>query len=189
MRKLLVVAVLLLSPAVALAAAKGAPADLGDQGVLVPFGSVSLSYSNTGGVATLGADLSPGLLYFVIDNLAVGGNVVLSVSKPENQDASSWVGIGPEAAYHVRFNQTWSLLPQGSLDFVRNSLGGTNAPTYTTFTLMLYAPVLYRVSHFFLGFGPYLDADLYSSRSQGNISSSRDKTVAVGLRSTFGGWL
>jgi hypothetical protein len=158
----------------------------------VPFGSVSLSYSSTGGVADLSAQLAPGVLYFVIDNLGVGGNVVLGVSKPENRDASTQFGIGPEVAYHLKFNHTWSLLPQGSLDFLRNSFGGANGfsgTTFTTFTLQLFAPVLYRVSHFFVGFGPFLNADLYSSQSQGNRSTSADKTVTIGLQSTIGGWL
>lgn len=189
MRKLLVVSLMLLSPAVTLAAPKGTAADLGDQGTFVPFGSVSLSYSNTGGTATIGANLAPGVLYFVIDNLAVGGDIVLGVSKPENSDATTTFGVGPAVAYNVRFSPTLSLLPQASLDFMRIGYGGTNAPTYTTFTLRVFAPVLYRVSHFFLGVGPYFDADLYSSRSVGSFSSSQDKTVAVGLRTTIGGWL
>ena len=187
MRSVLVIVSMVLSPAVTLAA-KGPAADLGDQGTFVPFGSVSLSYSTTGGVATLGANLAPGMLYFVIDNLAVGGNVVLGVTKPENVDATTQLGIGPTVAYHVRFNQTLSLLPQGSLDFMRTSVGSTNA-TFTTLTLELFAPVLYRLGHFFVGVGPYLNADLYSSESRGNVSASLDKTFAIGLRTIIGGWL
>lgn len=193
MRKLLAVAVVALVPSLAVAAAKSGD-DLGDRGVISPFGSISLTYAkndSSGGVS--GASLTtftfaPGVLYFVIDDLAVGGNVVLATSKPGDQDATTTIGIGPEAAYHVRFNDTWSLLPLLSLDLTRTSLpdrGRTGSTTDVTFALSVYAPVLLRVSHFYMGFGPFLSRDLY--RHAGGVDVV--KSTSIGLASTLGGWL
>jgi len=200
MRRVLVFVVAVLVPGLATAAIKGGN-DLGDRGVISPFGSASLSYSKNddasgqSGASLTSAILSPGVLYFVIDDLAVGGNVVLATRKPSAGDATTSIGIGPEVAYHLRFNDTWSLFPSLGLDLTRESLPGGSLPgisastTLVTFAMSLYVPVLLRTGHFYMGFGPFLSRDLYAHGTSAGSGFGVVKNTSVGLSTTLGGWL
>jgi len=195
-RHLVVVTLVLLTPGL-VAAAKGGD-DMGDRGVFVPFGNVALTNARTDSSSTASSQSSttvtfaPGLLAFVIDGLAVGGNVLLASSKVSGDTrARTTFGVGPEVAYHVRFNELWSLFPSASLDLTRDSVpgGGGNTTDYTTLALSLYVPVLLRVSHFYMGFGPFFSRDLYSHASVNGTGYDVAANTSVGLSTTLSGWL
>jgi hypothetical protein len=55
---------------------------------------------------------------------------------------------------------------------------------------VLYAPFLYHLaSHFFVGLGPLLSADLAASESAAGKSGDAPKVVTYGLAFTVGGWM
>ena len=144
--------------------------------------------------------LSPEVDYFVIDNLSVGGAVLLGVAIPSKGDSATLLGIGPTVGYNIWLSApTLSLWPRASL--VYESIGTsaeTTTPTGTTTTsftyhkasIGLYAPLLvHPVKHFHFGIGPYVATDLSSSVSSGGNSTDATKATVIGLRAEIGGWL
>jgi len=180
------------------AANAATPRDLGDRGVLVPLGTFALTYTKTDDSTTASGRtlttvvFAPGLLYFVIDDLAVGGNLVLaSSSVGDGTPARTTVGLGPEVAYHVRFTEMWSLLPSVSLDLTRDAVpnGPTTTADITNLAVSLYVPVLLRVSHFYMGFGPTFSRDLYAHATVQGTGLDVAPNTRIGISTTLGGWL
>lgn len=154
---------------------------------------VGLSIENTsvsgvdGSVTTFRAH--PAIDYFVIDNLSVGGFLGLDyISTPGG--SSTQFSIGPRVGYNIAFAERFSIWPKVGLSLATTSQkndvvaapgGGTTSQSTsnTSVAFNLFVPVMFHpVEHFFLGFGPVVDADL----------SGDNKSTTFGGRLTIGGW-
>lgn len=154
---------------------------------------VGLSLENTSlsGVAgsTTTLVLNPALDYFVVDKFSVGGYLGLNYSSTHGGSTTKF-SVGPRAGYNIVFAERFSVWPKAGLSFastsqngdIRATGGGTTiqSTTNTAVAINVFVPVVFHpVEHFFLGFGPALDADL----------SGDNKSTTIGGRLTIGGWL
>lgn len=153
----------------------GSAEDFGRAGQWVPNGKVNFTFESQNGVDTTSFQLAPTLLYFVTEHWAVGGGLTLEIVGGDGPD-TTLIGLQPTVAYAVPLNASWGLLPQVSLYFV--ALGGD--ADGQTLGLEAYAPFLFHpVSHFFLGIGPVLRAD---------ITSDAGEVFRFGATSIVGGY-
>jgi hypothetical protein len=165
----------------------------GGKGQLAISSDAGLSISNTSlsGVdgSTTTIVLRPAADYFVIDNLSVGGFIGLDYTTSEGGHTTVF-GIGPRVGYNIPFASMFSVWPKVGISFASTSQkfeaatdGGTTVERSTTNSAVavnLFVPVMFHpVEHFFIGFGPALDADL----------SGDNKATVVAGRLTLGGWL
>jgi Outer membrane protein beta-barrel domain len=167
--------------------------------------NLGLTGTTTGGVnggpSSSGWNLTlmPAADYFVIQGLSVGGFVnfthteVSSPSTTPGDTASSSLsintfGIGPRIGYNIPINDWISVWPKAGISFSDTSVSGGGSGT--RWTLVLFAPFLYHLaSHFFVGLGPILSADLAANESPANGNSGpAAKVVTYGLAFTVGGW-
>jgi hypothetical protein len=144
--------------------------------------------------------LSPEVDYFVINNLSIGGALLLGVVIPGKGDSATIVGIGPTVGYNIWLSPgTLSLWPRATFTYESIGTSATvttqNQTTETTFTYSkasvgLFVPLLiHPVKHFHFGIGPYVATDLSASVSSGGKSTDADKATVIGLRAEIGGWL
>jgi hypothetical protein len=182
--------------AAALFAASSAHAQerFGAKGQVVPSGSAGFSYSSisvTGASASVvGLQMSPGVLFFVRDGIALGGKLAFvyqHVSAGGTSDSASSFGIGPVAGVNAPLGERVSWFPQLGITFLtRDLFVAANAPRLNTLALEMFAPFLFHpVRHFFLGGGPSFSADVVAGI---NTPGEAPKTVAVGVQSVIGGW-
>ncbi|HSI03065.1 MAG: hypothetical protein ACAI38_09030 [Myxococcota bacterium] len=163
-----------LSPATALAFG-GAAAEFGHEGQWVPNGKVNFTFESQNDADTTSFLLAPTLLYFITDHWAVGGGFTLGIVSGDGGDITE-IGLQPTVAYNLPISDNWSFLPQGSFYFV--ALGGD--ADGQTLGLEFYAPFLFHAaSHFFLGVGPVLRAD---------VSSDAGEVFRFGATSIVGGY-
>jgi hypothetical protein len=178
-------------------AARAQSPEFGRQGQISPSGSVSFSYLSisppTGSSSSFKLfTLAPGVLYFVVDNFAVGGFVQFSYFSGVSGSSNTFFGIGPTAGYNIPLASRISLFPQLGLvfrDLSTSSGGSSPSTTSTTFGLQITAPFLYQIAtHFLLGFGPTFSTELVSKISFGSTSGDSDKTTAFGVQSVITGF-
>lgn len=140
--------------------------------------------------ATTTITIRPALDYFVAENFSVGG--VVGVDYVKSGDTRSTVfTIGPRVGYNVEFSRLLSFWPKLGFSYTYTKQksdevdlpgGGELSATVdnNALALNLYAPVmLHPASHFFAGFGPFLDTDL----------NGDNRTTRWGFRLTLGGWI
>ena len=152
-------------------------AAFGEAGQIVPQGSVKFGYT-TGNGDRSDIAIEPGALYFIMDNLAVGGSVTLD-RVGVSGGSTTTVGIAPTAAYNLPLVDKLTLFPQAALVLVHTSIADTSG---TVIALSAFAPVLYHVtSHFFLGAGPLLSFDLI-------VPSGMSHSFVIELETTIGGY-
>lgn len=133
--------------------------------------------------------IGPAADYFVIQNLSVGGLVMFDYQSAGDSSSTRFL-IGPRVGYNIPFTDALGLWPKIGFSFTHDSVS-TDLPSGQTdadltvsrsgshLTLNLFAPVMFHpVTHFFVGFGPFLDADL----------SGDNKVTSFGGRLTIGGW-
>jgi len=162
----------------------------GARGQLAISSDAGLSISNTStsgrGGSTTRLELRPAVDYFVIDNLSVGGFLGLEYSHVPTGHSTSFA-IGPRVGYNIPLSRLFSVWPKAGLSFTSVSqtvsATATEAETSTNssnLAVNLFVPVmLHPAEHFFLGFGPALDADL-----TGDV-----KSTTIAGRLTIGGWI
>ena len=146
------------------------------------------SYSDGGG-STTELTLRPAVDYFVIDQLSIGGFVLLDIDSPAGVSSQSVTtfGIGPRVGYNLTINDTFSFWPKLGVAF-QHSSGGEISDT--SFNVSIFAPFLvHPAPHFFLGLGPIFSQDLSNSVSAGNVSGDGAKATTFGLAFTVGGWV
>jgi hypothetical protein len=167
-------------------------ARFGAKGQVAISSDVGLTIENTSvsGVdgSTTTVRLHPAIDYFVIDNLSIGGFLGLDyISTPGG--SSTAFSIGPRVGYNITFADRFSVWPKAGISVsstsqsadVVNPTGGTTSvdTSNTAVAVNLFVPVVFHpVEHFFIGFGPVLDADL----------SGDNKSTTFGGRLTIGGW-
>lgn len=188
----------------------------GSQGTMSPNGTFSITHTRTRERIfqphPLRSDhhtythtslfLMPQLFYFVIDDLAVGGGIGLTIGN--NRDGSKYFdsfgfAVAPAVGYNLELSDKISLFPQLSFSYDRNSadFGHTSADlTINILAIGAYIPVLLHIDNFFLGFGPNVSHEFWATvrRSwDGGIPGSSwsedgPKTTLLGLTSVVGGW-
>jgi hypothetical protein len=133
---------------------------------------------------------APAADYFVIDNFSIGGVILVDYTQARSVDTTRF-SIGPRVGYNIPFTDLIGLWPKLGFSYSHTSVS-TDLPSGSDdeelsvsasgnhISLNLFAPLMcHPVPHFFVGFGPFLDADL----------SGDNKTTTFGGRLTLGGWL
>lgn len=149
-----------------------------------------LSISNTStsgqGGSTTRLELRPAVDYFIIDNLSLGGFLGLNYDHVPTGHSTSF-SIGPRIGYNIPLSALFSVWPKAGLSFASTSqtinataTAGELSTNSSNLAVNLFVPVmLHPAQHFFLGFGPALDADL-----TGDV-----KSTTIAGRLTIGGWI
>jgi hypothetical protein len=133
--------------------------------------------------------LAPALDYFIIKNLSIGGTISLAYTK-FSLGSETIVGIGPRVGYNLMLSDLMSIWPKIGFSYTHSnsSVGTAVGPSTTLSTskdgdaisLNLFVPFMFHpAEHFFVGLGPFLDADL----------SGSNKVTVYGIKLTLGGWL
>lgn len=148
--------------------------------------ALSIEHRSPGDVTTI--TLAPAADYFVIDNLSVGGFIGFRY-QTAGDTSSTQFSIGPRVGYNITLTDLVSVWPKLGLSFAHSSttteIGDDDTTVETTvdndaLALNLFVPIMFHpATHFFAGFGPFLDTDL----------SGDDKVTSFGLKLTLGGWL
>ena len=132
-------------------------------------------------------ELSPGLLYFVADNFAVGGNLTFQ-STDRGGPSTTALGLGAVAGVNVPLGASVvSWMPQLGLSYLHINLS-QGAADVDGFAIVgsLAAPFLFHVApHFFIGAGPSVSYTLVSE-VEGMTAA---KVVQFGVVAQIGGWL
>lgn len=131
----------------------------------------------------------PAADYFLARNISLGGVILLDYTQADRSDALRF-SIGPRVGYHLAFTDMLGIWPKIGFSFTHTNIS-TDIPTgdedteasvsrsNNAFTLNLFVPFTFHpVPHFFVGFGPFLDADL----------SGDNRVTYFGARLTLGGW-
>jgi hypothetical protein len=150
--------------------------------------------------------INPGVDYFVIDHLSIGGEVVLGVlgtsvtnhirgqpDRTADGPGATLFGIMPRIGYDIPIGSMFSLWPRGGIGFSHISISGGGAPDASGTAWFFYADVPFMfhfVEHFFMGVGPGVTVTLSSSASQGGASGDGNKFTDFRLLSfVIGGYL
>jgi len=168
-------------------AAWGARADevetFGRRGRVLFTGGLSLQHVSSDAVARTAIttlEVSPGLVVFLGQNLAIGGRIQLLVSG----GGTDFFGVGllPSVGYNLDLSAGVSWLPQLQSGF---SVTRDQGVTATAWSLGAYAPIIVRPKgNLFVGVGPDLLGDLAVSASNGDAI----RRLRVGIRALLGGW-
>ena len=139
------------------------------------------------GASSTRVTLAPAVDYFIIENLSIGGFISLDHTTIEDVDFTVF-GIGPRVGYNIPLSNAVSVWPKVGFSFQSTGTseeeesGDVEIETSTGndgIALNLFVPIMFHpVTHFFAGFGPFLDADL----------SGDNKSTRLGARLTLGGW-
>jgi hypothetical protein len=161
----------------------------GDVGQLAISSDAAFSIEHRSSDATT-ISFGPAADYFVMKNLSIGGLLLFNYQSAGAVDSTRFQ-IGPRVGYNLPFTDMLSLWPKLGFSFTHDNISteseGVEDDTEVTisrsgshFTLNLFAPLMFHpVPHFFVGFGPFLDADL----------SGDNKVTTFGGRLTIGGWI
>ncbi len=147
--------------------------------------ALAITHYSPGDTTTI--TLQPAVDYFVIDNLSVGGFIGLDYTTTENASTTRF-GIGPRVGYNIGLSDLVSVWPKLGFSFSTTSTEIDDEDSDISVTtndnsgiaLNIFVPIMFHpATHFFAGFGPFLDTDL----------SGDDKVTAFGLKLTLGGWI
>jgi hypothetical protein len=141
---------------------------------------LSISYTTIGGQdgATTTLILQPAFDYFILKNLSLGGAVGLTYTK-QGDSRGTRFNIGPRVGYNFELAPKLTIWPKLGISYSHTNIDSAN-DSANSLALNLFAPVmLHPAEHFFVGFGPFLDADL----------SGDSRATAWGFKLTLGGWI
>ncbi len=175
-----------------LAEAADKDARFGSPRTLALSGGISLYNARTGGTNITVLSLAPTGMYFVADEFAVGLGLGLGWLKPSQGDSSTTVSLAPTVGFNVPVAPAISVFPQVGVGYRHNSGGGGSSySSYSASSVALqgFVPILVHVGNFFLGGGPMLEREIYSSYDVGGASHDAEETTTFGLMTMLGGWL
>jgi hypothetical protein len=150
--------------------------------------------------------INPGIDYFVIDHLSIGGEVLLAFTgtsvtqhrrgqpdRTADGQGGTHFGILPRVGYDILIGDKFSLWPRGGLGFIHSGYSGAGAPDNSGTAWLFYADVYFNfhlVDHFFFGVGPGFTVSLSSSRTVGGVSGDGNSFFDLRLLSfVIGGTL
>ena len=161
---------------------------------LTPIGFQYYTLSNNGGSGTI-FSIAPAADFFVIDNLSIGGQVLLgfgSTSPPAPAQGTSttlW-GIAPQVGYNLSLTDSISFWPKLFLAFAGYSNSNNNG-SGNNGTLGIFAPFLFHIAtHFYAGIGPDFSTEIFANQTDpgGRNVANPTKVTTFGAMGTFGGW-
>lgn len=163
----------------------GPSRNFGKKGELAISSDAALEISHTSPGDTTKITLQPAVDYFVIDNLSVGGFIGLDYTSFSNGSTTRF-SIGPRVGYNLPLSDLISIWPKIGFSFATTSTSvdagddvTVTASDNSGLALNLFVPfMIHPATHFFAGFGPFLDTDL----------SGDNKVTVFGLKLTLGGW-
>jgi hypothetical protein len=172
----------------------------GSKGTLTPSGFLAIERSSwsSHSIEAWQADLSPGAMYFITDNLAVGGFVNLSYGSTSFGSTEAVTtygyGIAPSIGWNLWLGDRVSLFPQVSFhaDWLR--ISGDPGSTTRVLTVQGFLPALFHVaSHFYVGLGPSISREVDSTTildGGGAVATTGDpgKFTRISVQSVIGGW-
>lgn len=137
---------------------------------------------------TTSLQIAPAIDYFVLNSFSVGGFVAVNYVTSGDNDSTRF-SIGPRVGYNFTLSDLISIWPKAGLSYASTS-GTVGRPvgdeivstslSSSNLALNLFVPVMFHpATHFFVGFGPFLDTDL----------SGDTRTTVWGGKLTLGGWL
>lgn len=143
--------------------------------------------SQVGGAVT-SVTLSPATDIFLARNFSVGGFASFTYTKAGVND-SMRIAVGPRIGYNIPFSKRGSIWPKLGFSYARTSssvmfTSGSKSAMLEVdqhaLALNFFVPVMFHpVTHFFLGFGPFLDTDM----------NGDNRATVWGGKLTLGGWL
>ncbi len=144
------------------------------------------------GLSESGPDItiSPSIMFFIANQLAVGGLLGFHHEGREDDTYSSFI-FGPIASYNFPISDRASIFPTFGLTYTWEktsvaSGGGRMTNSGAQFGMLIKAPVLFHpFPHVFVGFGPVIIVDFTSSAEVGPPT----KTRSFGLTMDLGFWL
>jgi hypothetical protein len=147
--------------------------------------SLQVSHSSDG-ITTI--DIAPAADFFVAKNFSIGGVIGFDYTKVGNHNGTRFE-IGPRVGYNLSFTNMLGVWPRVGFSYAHSSAGYTVAmgnqdvstsKSNDSIALNIFVPLMmHPATHFFVGFGPFLDTDL----------SGDNRVTAYGLRLAIGGWL
>jgi hypothetical protein len=166
----------------------GAAPLFGTEGQLVISSDAALSFRKSNDERTT-FELVPAFDYFIVPNLSVGGFLGF-VYDSFNDRHDTKFSLGPRVGYNILLSDIFSFWPKIGLSYATSSTTTRSNVGQNTFAdvstsssglaLNIFAPfLLHPVPHFFVGFGPFIDAGLGGSAP----------ATEFGARLTVGGWL
>ena len=131
--------------------------------------------------------LNPGVDYFVIDNLSIGGEVLFALTgssrtvHPRNGGADvsadgpsgTHFGLMPRVGYNIQLSNLFSIWPRAGFGFQTASFSGGGEADGSNTVWFAFADVpflLHPVEHFFLGVGPGITFSLSNSVKRNGVS-------------------
>lgn len=174
---------------------RNGPAEhFGGKGQLAISSEVGLNISSTtisgGNGSTTNIQLAPAADYFVVRDFSLGALIGWNYTSASAGHASTFI-VGVRAGYDFDVSDLLSIWPKAGLSIADNSSTtsfSTGTPgqsmsttsSSTNLALNLYVPIMFHpATHFFVGFGPFLDTDL----------SGDARATTWGGKMTIGGWM
>ncbi len=142
--------------------------------------ATSLSSTSDGGGETFKFTFRPAIDYFVLDNMSLGATLGFDYTSVRSAHLTVY-SVGPRLGYNVSFTPVFSIWPRVGLSYAaRNQTSDFGLDVGKNhLQLNVSVPFMFHPrTHFFVGFGPALDADV-----SGDV-----KTTTVAGRVTIGGW-
>lgn len=160
---------------------------------LTPIGLQYYSVSQNNGSGTV-FSIAPAADFFVIDNLSIGGQVLLGIVStsppaPLQGRTTTLYGFAPQVGYNIVISDLVSFWPKVFLAFAGSS-ESNNGPSTSNGTLGVFAPFLFHIAtHFYAGIGPDFAAQLFVNESNaGRNAPNPPQVTTFGAMGTFGGW-
>ncbi len=144
--------------------------------------------TQSGVPSTSTLSILPAADYFIMKNLSIGGVIGVVYQKTGDSKATAFK-LGPRVGYNIEFSRLVSFWPKIGISYSHtknkhsteiNGQDFTSTTKNNAVQLNIFAPVMvHPASHFFVGFGPFVDTDLNGDH----------RATIWGLRLTIGGWL
>ena len=166
-------------------------------------GALGTSWSGSG-ESTTSESVLPGAEYFVVRDVSVGANVYANASQTSNGPSYSANTASFGAAAHLGVNiplgSAFSLYPRAYVGYghgsassaLRNTAGQelAGSDSFNESWVALDVPLLvHPAPHFFVGFGPRVNRDLYQQYDYPNAPSASHPATSFGAGLLVGGWL
>jgi len=161
---------------------------------LTPIGFQYYTLTNNNGSGTI-FSIAPAADYFVIDNLSVGGQVLLgfgsySPPAPAQGGTTTVYGIAPQIGYNLGLTDSISFWPKLYFAYVGSSTSNNGGST-SSGTIGIFAPFLFHIAtHFYAGVGPDFSTEAFANQTNagGQNVANPTKVTTFGAMGTFGGW-
>ena len=148
--------------------------------------------------------LNPGVDYFIIDNLSIGGEVLFALTgtsittHPRNGGgdvsadgpSGTYFGLMPRVGYNIPLSSLFSIWPRGGIGLQTASFSGGGTPDSSETVWFMFADVpflLHPVEHFFIGAGPGVTFSLSHSVKSNGVSRDGDTLTDFRLLSAVMG--